>query len=323
MDSPHTTTFKTLPVLAIVAPCYNEEEVLPETIKRLDAILHDLATKKRIAASSFMLFVDDGSKDKTWDIIFSHSQKSPTVKGVKLSRNFGHQNALLAGLMSAKQHSDVVITMDADLQHDEMALYEFIEKYHAGNEIVYGVRNSRETDSAFKGFTALFFYKLMQSMDVQIIKNHADYRLMSKRAIDTLATFEEVNLFLRGILPLLGFKTTTLRFDVKDRFAGKSKFSVGKMMAFALNGITSFSIVPIRVITVAGFLIFVFSVAMSIFVVLSKFFGSVTTGWTSTVLPIYLIGGIQLLSLGLIGEYVGKIYQEVKRRPRFIIEEEL
>jgi glycosyltransferase involved in cell wall biosynthesis len=245
------------------------------------------------------------------------------VRGLKLSRNFGHQNALLAGLLKAKGQADCVISIDADLQQDEGAIPEFIDKYNEGFDIVFGVREDRRSDGVAKKATALVFYRLMNLMGVRIIRNHADYRLVSNRVLETLAGYGEVNLFLRGIFPSLGFRSAQVVHDVRERFAGESKYSMRKMLSFALDGITSFSVMPMRVVALVGVLIFFFSLGMSGYVLLAKLLGGAVTGWASTVLPIYFIGGIQLISLGVIGEYVGKIYMEAKRRPRFIVEEEV
>ncbi len=308
-------------VLAIVVPCYNEEEVLPETVKRLLAIMKKLINANKISNESFILFVDDGSKDMTWNIIENLAKQNSQIKGLKLSRNFGHQNALLAGMEYVFDKCDCLITIDADLQQDENAIEEFIQKYMDGSEIVLGVRNDRKSDSVFKKLTALIFYELMLKMGVNITKNHADYRLIGKRAIKALLEFKEVNLFLRGLVPLIGFKTDYVFFDVKERIAGSSKYTFRKMLAFALDGISSFSVVPLRLITFIGFLIFVGSLIMGVIVLYTALFtNKAVQGWASTVLPIYFISGIQLLSLGIIGEYIGKIYIETKRRPRYFIE---
>ncbi|WP_018132120.1 glycosyltransferase family 2 protein [Effusibacillus pohliae] len=311
------------PVLTIVVPCYNEEEVLPETIGRLSKVLDGLIRERLIAEESTVLFVDDGSRDRTWDIIVQYNQSNPYVTGLKLAHNAGHQSALLAGLMKAKQTSDCVISIDADLQDDVDVIREFILKFHEGYEVVYGVRRSRATDTAFKRSTALWFYRLMQWMGVDIVYNHADYRLTSKRVLDNLENFKEVNLFLRGIIPLIGFKSTEVYYDRHERFAGESKYPLKKMLSFAFDGITSFSVTPIRLVTVAGFLFFLISILAGVYVLVDKLQGDTVSGWASLMISIWFIGGIQLLSLGLIGEYIGKIYKEVKRRPLYIVEEEL
>ena len=308
------------PILSLVIPCYNEEEVLPETITRLNPILADLINKQLISSHSTILLVDDGSKDRTWEIIESMNKQYATVRGLKLAKNAGHQNALLAGLMHAKNDSDCVISVDADLQDDLNAIEEFIIKFHQGYEVVYGVRQSRTSDTFFKRSTAQGFYKLMHSMGVNVIYNHADYRLMSKRVLENLANFKEVNLFLRGLIPLIGFKSTEVYFDRSERFAGESKYPLKKMLSFAFDGITSFSVRPIRLISLLGSCMFLFSLLIAVYVLISKFFGFVIVGWSSIMISIWFIGGAQLLALGLIGEYIGKIYQEVKQRPKYTIE---
>ncbi len=311
------------PVLCIVVPCYNEEPVLREVAGRLSVVLTDLVAAKTIAPSSFIYFVDDGSTDETWAVITELHQGGSMIKGLKLARNAGHQNAVLAGLLSVRERADCVISIDADLQHDEQAIHGFLEKYNQGADVVYGVRNNRLTDSYLKKGSALFFYKLMRLMGVKIIINHADYRLISRKVLDALSEYGEFNLFLRGIVADIGFRSAVVPFDVRKRFAGKSKYSLRKMASFALDGITSFSVVPLRLVTVAGLLVFIFSCLMSAFILLSVVRGKVVPGWASTVIPIYFIGGIQIIMMGLIGEYIGKIYQEVKARPRFIKDIEL
>lgn len=311
------------PVLAIVTPCYNEEEVLAETAKRLTNILEQMIDNHLISPKSFILFVNDGSRDRTWELIEETHQRNPFVTGLKLSRNVGHQNALLAGLMKAKELADCVISIDADLQDDVNVISEFVEKYLQGYEVVYGVRQSRDTDTFFKRSTALGFYRLMESMGVNIVYNHADYRLMSKRALDYLAEFTEVNLFLRGIVPLIGFKSTQVYYDRHERFAGESKYPLKKMLAFAFDGITSFSVTPIRLVTTTGFILFLVSIVTALYAIVNKFIGNTVTGWTSLMVSIWFIGGIQLIGIGLIGEYIGKIYKEVKRRPKYIVEKYL
>lgn len=306
--------------LYIVVPCYNEEEVLSETASRLKKKMCSLNENGIIDDESRVMFVDDGSRDKTWEMISSLVEEDKLFSGVKLSKNRGHQNALLAGLMTAKQYADCVISMDADLQDDIDAVDRFVEKYNAGNDIVYGVRSSRKKDTAFKRVTAQGFYKFMKLLGVDIVYNHADYRLMSKRALDALEQYSEVNLFLRGIVPLIGFKWDTVEYERNERFAGKSKYPLKKMLSFAFDGITSFSIRPIRIITSLGFLIFLASLISVIVLLILKLFGSTVQGWTTLMASIWMIGGIQLLSLGVIGEYIGKIYKEVKARPRYIIE---
>jgi len=313
-----------IPKLALVLPVYNEEEVLLETISRLTVVLGDLILKNLISEDSFMIFVDDGSKDKTWELMEQSAQFNKFVKCIKLSRNQGHQNALLAGMEYVVDKCDCMISLDADLQQDENSIEDFLEKYLGGSEVVLGIRNDRKSDGFFKKMTALGFYNIMQAMGVNIVKNHADYRLLSNRANKSLMRFEEVNLFLRGMIPLVGFKTEFVYFDVKDRFAGKSKYTLSKMLGFAIDGITSFSIAPLRIISVIGFLVFFLSMVMGLYVFGAYLFtNNAVPGWASTVLPIYFIGGIQILSLGIIGEYIGKIYKETKKRPRYFIEKEI
>ena len=306
--------------LMVVIPCYNEEEVLPETSRRLVEKMASLVDKGLITPDSRVLLVNDGSRDRTWEMIAKLHKENPLFEGVKLSRNRGHQNALLAGLMTARGRCDISISMDADLQDDMDAMDRFIEKYNEGCDVVYGVRNKRDTDTAFKRNTALAFYKLMKGLGVDITYNHADYRLMSSRALDALAQFGEVNLFLRGLAPLVGFQSDVVTYDRSERFAGESKYPFKKMLAFAIDGITSFSVKPLRLITGVGLAIFVISLFMLLYALISWVSGKTVVGWTSTLASIWMIGGIQLLSLGIIGEYVGKIYNETKRRPRFIIE---
>ena len=306
--------------LMVVIPCYNEEEVLPETARRLKAKMASLVENGLIAGDSRVLLVDDGSKDRTWALISELHDQEPLFEGVKLSRNRGHQNALLAGLMTARDRCDICISMDADLQDDMDAMDRFIQEYQKGCEIVYGVRNKRDTDTVFKRQTALLFYRLMKGLGVDITYNHADYRLMSNRALPALSQFREVNLFLRGLAPLVGFQSGVVTYDRSERFAGESKYPFQKMLAFAIDGITSFSVKPLRLITTVGIVIFLISLCMLVYTLISWISGHTVTGWTSTLASIWMIGGIQLLSLGVIGEYIGKIYHETKRRPRFIID---
>jgi glycosyltransferase involved in cell wall biosynthesis len=312
-----------LPIVAIVIPCFNEEPVLEVTLRQLHSIRDELVTKRRIAPDSFFYLIDDGSTDKTWQLIEKFHSENNLVKGLKLTRNAGHQRALLAGMLTIKDKVDCIISADADLQDDLSAIEKMIGQYSSGSDIVYGVRKNRETDSLFKKMSALAFYKLMSLMGVDIVYNHADYRLISSRALEALAQFNEVNLFLRGIIPLLGFKTSQVYYDRQARAAGVSKYNLKKMLAFALDGITSFSIVPLRIITVLGLLFSILSLCLGLWVFTAYLFDMTIPGWTSTVLPIYVIGGVQLLSIGLIGEYLGKIYSEVKARPRYIVEREL
>lgn len=307
-------------VLYLVVPCYNEEKVLHETSKRLVEKMNVLIDSKRISKRSKIMFVNDGSKDKTWEIIEELNAKESMIVGLKLSRNKGHQNALLAGLMTAKEKADMVISLDADLQDDVDVIDKFVEEYYKGNDVVYGVRSSRETDTVFKRSTAVGFYKFMKALGVDIVENHADYRLMSKRALEGLAEFKEVNLFLRGIVPLIGYNSSVVTYERHERFAGESKYPLKKMLAFAWDGITSFSIKPIRIITSLGFGILAISILMLFYFLVIKIMGKAVAGWTTIVCSIWMIGGIQLLSLGIIGEYIGKIYNETKNRPKFIIE---
>lgn len=306
--------------LYVVVPCYREEAVLPETAKRLGAKLRGLIAEGKISDRSRALFVNDGSKDRTWEIIQTLHAEDHLFSGVNLSRNRGHQNALLAGLTTAARFADVTISMDADLQDDINAMDRMLDAYHAGCDVVYGVRSSRKTDTFFKRFTAEAFYKLMRGMGVDIVFNHADYRLMSRRAVEGLCEFEEVNLFLRGMVPLVGFNSTTVEYERAPRFAGESKYPLKKMLAFALDGITSFSVKPLRLILSVGLVIFLLSIVMLLWTLIRRIAGHTVTGWASLMWSIWMIGGIQLLSLGVIGEYIGKVYGESKRRPRFIIE---
>jgi len=310
-------------ILYLVIPCYNEEEVLQETARRLLEKINNMIESQLISCKSKILFVNDGSKDKTWSIIQELHESNNIFSGINLSRNRGHQNALLAGLMSAKEYSDMTISLDADLQDDIDVIDKFVQQYYDGSDIVYGVRSSRETDTFFKKATALTFYKLMRILGVDMVYNHADYRLMSKRALEGLSEYTEVNLFLRGMVPLIGYKYSIVEYDRHERFAGESKYPLKKMIAFALDGITSLSIKPIRIIAGLGFAIFIIGGAALLYSLVVNFMGRTVTGWTSLTLSIWMLGGIQLLSLGVIGEYIGKIYNETKRRPRFIISDKL
>lgn len=312
-----------LSTLYIVIPCYNEEDVLNETTKRLNTKLKELIKNKKISNQSRVMYVNDGSKDKTWDIIKNINKKEELFTGISLSRNRGHQNALLAGLLTAKDYADVVISMDADLQDDINVINEMIDKYHEGNDIVYGVRSSREKDSFFKKITAESFYKFMKFLGVDCIYNHADYRLASKRVLEELSNYKEVNLFLRGIFPLIGFKSDVVYYERNKRYAGISKYPLKKMLNFAWDGITSFSIKPLRLICVLGFIILFISISIMIYSLVRKLTGNTVQGWTFLSISIWFIGGIQMISIGIIGEYIGKIYQETKSRPRYIIEENL
>lgn len=308
--------------VTIVVPCYNEEDVLPETINRLSRLLNDLENSGIIAAGSHACFVDDGSHDKTWSIIKQQAEYNPQVRGLKLARNRGHQFALLAGLENAE--GDVVISIDADLQDDISVIKQMIEQYQQGYDIVYGVRKLRSHDTRFKRMTAEGYYFLLRKMGVNIVYNHADFRLMSRRAIEALKQYEEVNLFLRGIIPTIGFPHTIVEYDRAARFAGESKYPVRKMLSLAVDGITSFSSVPLRFIAGMGMVIFLLSLGLSCWVLFTKLFSdNAIPGWASSVLPMYLLGGIQLLSIGVLGEYVAKMYMETKKRPRYFIQEQI
>ena len=295
--------------------------MLPETSRRLREKLKALQAQGKISDRSRVMFVNDGSSDDTWPIISRLHEEDPDVfSGVNLSRNRGHQNALLAGLLTAVNYADMIISMDADLQDDVNAVDEMVDRYHEGYEVVYGVRSKRDTDTFFKRFTAEGFYKVMKALGVDIVFNHADYRLMSRRAVEGLAQFSEVNLFLRGIVPQIGYKWTTVSYERAERFAGESKYPLKKMLAFAADGITSFSVKPIRMVFSLGVVVFLVSLVMLLYALVAKLTGHTSAGWTSLMGSIWLIGGIQLLSLGVVGEYVGKIYKEAQHRPRFIIE---
>ena len=294
--------------------------MLPETARRLKEKLTALMQAGKISRHSRILFVNDGSKDRTWEIIEELHRGDRLFSGVNLSRNRGHQNALLAGLMTAVQRADMMVSMDADLQDDINAMDAMIDAYHNGYDVVYGVRSSRESDSFFKRFTAESFYKLMKAMGVDIVFNHADYRLMSRRAVEGLAQFREVNIFLRGVVPQIGYPWTTVEYERHERFAGESKYPLKKMLAFAFDGITSFSVKPMRLILVLGAVIFLLSLVVLLWTLIARVSGRTVSGWTSLMCSIWMIGGIQLLALGVIGEYIGKVYSETKARPRFIIE---
>lgn len=310
-------------ILYLVIPCYNEEEVLGETTKRLKEKFDKLIKNKQISNKSKVMYVNDGSSDRTFELIKKFHNENKYFTGISLSRNRGHQNALLAGLMTAKEYADVVISLDADLQDDINAIDEMIEKYNSGNDIVYGVRSDRKKDSFFKKFTAQGFYKFMKLLGVDVVYNHADYRLTSKRVLENLSDFEEVNLFLRGMFPLIGFKTDIVYYSRNERFAGKSKYPLKKMLNFAWDGITSFSVKPIRLILNLGVLTFFISLFVLLYCLIIKLMGKAVVGWTFIVCSIWLALGIQMLSLGIVGEYIGKIYNETKRRPRYIISENL
>ncbi len=303
-----------------VIPCYNEEEVLGETVKRLTAKLKTMQANNLADEQSRMLLVDDGSKDKTWQLISGFHDQNPYVEGIKLAHNRGHQKALLAGLETAASRCDCAISLDADLQDDIEVLDEFVEKFLAGCDVVYGVRKERKTDTFFKKTTAEGFYKVMHKMGVELVFNHADYRLMSRRALEALQEYKEVNLFLRGIVPLIGFRSDYVYYDRHERFAGESKYPLKKMIAFALDGITSFSVKPLKLISNLGILISVLSIFGLLYALISYFSGQAVSGWTAIVGSIWLLGGLQMLCIGVVGGYVGKIYTESKHRPRYQIE---
>jgi len=306
--------------LYVVVPCYNEEEVLNETAKRLTAEFDRLEKTGLISKSSRIVLVDDGSRDKTWSLIEKLAKEEVFV-GLKLSRNRGHQNALLAGLMYAKDHAEVVVSMDADLQDDIGAVERMVQKYVNDDvEIVYGVRSSRKKDTFFKRTTAIGFYKIMKLLGVDVIYNHADYRLMSRRALEELEKFDEVNLFLRGVVPLIGLKTSTVEYERSERFAGESKYPLKKMLSFAAEGITSFSVKPLKLITAMGVVFAAIGVAVTIYALVMWLTGQTVEGWTFIVISLWLIGGVQMVGLGVVGTYIGKIYGEVKGRPRYIVE---
>ena len=307
-------------IIWLVIPCYNEQEVLPETSRQLEEIMRGLIKKDKISDKSKIAFVNDGSKDNTWNIITDLHEKNPMFTGINLAHNKGHQNALLAGLMTAKDYADAAISLDADLQDDVGVIEQFIDKFNEGKDVVYGVRSTRATDTVFKRSTAHAFYKLMKAMGADTLQDHADYRLMSKRELEGLAKYKEVNLFLRGIVPMIGYETDVVYYERHERFAGESKYPLKKMLSFAVDGITSCSVKPIRMITSLGTLVFTISIVMLIYFLIVWLLGHTVQGWTTIVISLWGIGGLILLSLGIIGEYVGKIYMEVKERPRFIIE---
>ena len=310
-----------IPKLYIVIPCYNEQEVLPITAPMFLEKVSQLAAAGKISADSRVLFVNDGSKDETWKIICDLAEKDEHYIGISQSRNRGHQNAVLAGLMEAKDKCDITISIDCDGQDDINAMDKMVDEYLNGSEVVYGVRSSRETDTFFKRSTAQGFYRVLSAMGAEVVYNHADYRLMSKRALEALSGYREVNLFLRGIVPTLGFKTAEVYYERDERAAGESKYPLKKMLSFAVDGVTSFSIKPIRMITALGFLIFIAAIIVSIVFIVEKCLGYTIQGWTSTVVSVWALGGLQLLAIGVIGEYIGKIYLETKARPRYIIAE--
>ncbi|PRR97272.1 glycosyltransferase [Bacillus atrophaeus] len=311
------------PLLTIVVPCYNEEEAFEETSRQLTSVLNSLTAEKLISEESKILFVDDGSRDRTWSLIAMESVKNSKVTGLKLACNVGHQKALLAGLHKAKHRSDCVISIDADLQDDISVIREFILKFHEGCEIVYGVRRSRKTDTFFKRTTALGFYRLMNKLGIQLIYNHADFRLMNKRSLEELGRYPEANLFLRGIVPMIGFRSAKVMYDRKERVAGETKYPLKKMLSFAFNGITSFSVAPIRFFTLIGFLLFLLSAMAGIGVIIQKMLGYTNAGWASLIISIWFLGGLQLMGIGIIGEYIGTIFTEVKRRPKYAVDIDL
>lgn len=307
-------------ILYLVIPCYNEEEVLADTAGKLDKKMKELMAERLIDVKSRIIFVNDGSMDLTWKIIEDLHNKDTLFGGINLTRNRGHQNALLAGLMTVKDDADIVISLDADLQDDINVFDEMLRKNNEGYDVVYGVRNDRKKDSFFKRHTAQMFYKLTNKLGGDLIYNHADFRLMSRRALEGLAQFEEVNLFLRGIVPLIGYPSTIVEYERKERLAGKSKYPLRKMMSFAIEGITSLSIKPMRFVTGMGIFVFLVSIAMMIYAFVSYFTGRVVAGWTSILISVWAIGGMVLLGLGIVGSYIGKIYLETKKRPRYIVE---
>lgn len=310
-------------IIYMVVPCYNEEAVLDETTKQLSAKIQSLIDAGKISDKSRILYVNDGSKDQTWSIISRLHEEYTLVSGLNLSRNRGHQNAVLAGLMYAKEHCDAAISMDADLQDDINAIDEMVEKFNQGMDVVYGVRSSRKKDTFFKKFTAEGFYKIMKWMGVDIVFNHADYRLMSKRVLMQMVNYKEVNLFLRGMVPLIGYPSDNVYYERQERFAGESKYPLKKMLSFAFDGITSFSVKPIRFILSMGMIIFLISLAILIYSVIRHFMGETVLGWSSLMVSIWALGGLQLLAIGIVGEYIGKMYLETKGRPRFAISQVL
>lgn len=307
--------------LYLAIPCYNEEEVLRDSAEKLNNKYNDMMAEGKISPDSKIVFIDDGSKDKTWSIISELHKENPVFQGIKLTRNRGHQNALLCGLMTLKDKADAVISIDADLQDDINVFDEMVEKYENGCDVVYGVRSKRETDTFFKRFTAEAFYKILNKMGAKVIFNHADFRLMSKRALEAFSMYKETNIFLRGMVPLVGYKSDVVKYERAERLAGESKYPLKKMLALAWEGITSLSIQPIRMITWLGAIIFAVSLIIIIYSLVRFFIGATVSGWASTLCSIWALGGLQLLAIGVIGEYIGKIYLETKRRPRYIVEE--
>jgi polyisoprenyl-phosphate glycosyltransferase len=308
------------PLLGIIVPAFNEGDVLEESSGTLFNMLEQLVLKNRINENSFIAFIDDGSNDNTWKLIQSENRNLKKVKGMKLSRNFGHQAAILAGLEYYREQCDCMITIDADLQDDVGIMEEMLDKFSEGFDIVYGVRSERKSDSRFKRFSAQFFYKLMKLLGAEVIYNHADYRLTSRSVLQHLSSFGEVNLFLRGIFPLIGYRHTIVSYNRLQRKAGNSKYPLRKMISFAFDGISSFSIKPLRIVSMVGIIVFLFSLMLAGYSLYSYFSRGTVPGWTSITLPIYFISGIQILCIGIIGEYLGKVYKEIKHRPRYIIE---
>lgn len=310
-------------ILYLVIPCYKEEEVLPETARRLQQKMQNLIKNQKISSDSRVVFVNDGSTDHTWKIIQQLHEQNSMFEGINLSRNRGHQNALLAGLMTVREYADVTISMDADLQDDINAIDEMLDKYYAGCDIVYGVRSVRTTDTWFKRTTAEGFYKVMEWLGAKVVFNHADYRLMSKRALNGLAEFKEVNLFLRGLVPMVGYPSDIVYYERQERFAGESKYPLKKMLSFAFEGITSLSTKPIRMVTTLGAIIFLLSLCMLVYFVIRFLTGNTVVGWASLAVSVWALGGLQLLAIGVVGEYIGKVYLETKKRPRYIVEQYL
>lgn len=308
------------PVLSIVVPCYNEEEVFSICLHELSSRIAEMKDKGKIDRESHIVFVDDGSKDNTWRLIEEASSESCLVKGIKLSRNKGHQTALMAGLASCVR-SDITVSIDADLQDDTSVIEKMVDSYHSGNDIVYGVRNDRTSDSLFKKITAEAFYKVMTKLGVNQVENHADFRLLSRRALDSLLQYKEQNLYIRGLIPLIGYPSDKVYYSRHERVAGESKYPLRKMLALALEGITSFSVTPLRIVTALGFIISILSTVGVFYTLMQYFLGHTVSGWASMILAILFIGGVQMLCLGVIGEYVGKIYMESKKRPKYFIEE--
>lgn len=308
-------------ILGIAVPCFNEQEVLPSAYKLFTGELEELVRRGKIAEESFVLFINDGSRDRTWDLIREYAAKDSRVKGISLSRNRGHQNALFAGLMEAKEMADVVISIDCDGQDDVTVMEKMIDAYHAGNDIVYGVRTDRSTDSFFKRGTAQLFYRLLNAMGAETVYNHADCRLASVRVLNELAGFREVNLFLRGLFPLVGFQSTEVGYERNERIAGETHYPLSKMLSLAFNGITSLSVRPLQLITGMGFVIAFLSLIAIVYVFIRKISGNTVSGWASLACIVCFLGGLQILSIGVVGEYIGKIYLETKQRPRYIINE--